>query len=196
MRRLGALLLLLVIAAALAGLVVERRLIEDREAAAVADGGGDFVSPGRIRVTDGDTIRIVSGRGPAESVRILGIDAPEVRRAGVAGSMDQRYGPEARDFAVDVFGRAARVEIRRAKRPDRYGRTLAYLFVDGRNYSVMAIERRLAEETVSRYGPQGFPDEAAAIREAARRAGPPPFESPANFRRRQVSARRPSEARP
>jgi len=195
-QRLAPLLLLLVIAAALAGLVVERRLVERREAAAIADGAGEFVAPGRIRVTDGDTIRIVSGRGPAQTVRILGIDAPEVRRSGVAGSMDQRYGPEARAFAAEVFGKATRVQIRRAKRPDRYGRTLAYLFIDGRNYSVMAIERHLAEETVSHYGPQGFPNEAKALREAAERAGRPPFESPANFRRRAVSKGKPQEARP
>lgn len=184
MRRLGPILLLLVIAVALAGLVYERHLIERRAAESGQGGPSDFIAPGRIRVTDGDTIRITSGTGHSETIRILGIDAPEIRRPGVAGSRDQRFGPEARDFATRAFGAARQVQIRRARRPDRYGRTLAYLFVDGRNYSALLVANHLAEETVSRYGPQGFPAESAEVLDAARRAGTPPFESPTEFRRR------------
>ena len=37
---------------------------------------------------------------------------------------------------------------------------------------------------MTRYGDNGFPDQAQAVIEAAREAGPTPFESPGEFRRR------------
>ncbi len=196
MRRLGPILLLLVIAVALAGLAVERRRSDQQQAESGSSAAGEYVAPGRIRVTDGDTIRITSGTGPSETIRILGIDAPEIRRRGVDGSMDQPFGPEARDFAARTFGAAKQVHIRRAPRPDRYGRTLAYLFVDHRNYSALIVANHLAEETVSHYGPQGFRAEADEVLEAARKAGKPPFDSPSDFRRLQISRPKSVERRP
>jgi hypothetical protein len=44
----------------------------------------------------------------------------------------------------------------------------------------------MAESTVDRFGDNGFPEEAEQVREAARRAGPPPFESPVKFRDRTM----------
>jgi hypothetical protein len=58
------------------------------------------------------------------------------------------------------------------------------VFLDGQNYSVMIIEARLAQESISQFGDNGFPVEAAAIRKAAAAAGPLPFEPPSAFRRR------------
>jgi micrococcal nuclease len=49
---------------------------------------------------------------------------------------------------------------------------------------VLVINARLAEETVTQFGDNGFPEEAATVLKAARAAGPLPFESPASDRLR------------
>ena len=41
----------------------------------------------------------------------------------------------------------------------------------------------MAESTVGRFGDEGLPGPAAEVEAAARRAGPPPFESPKEFRK-------------
>ncbi len=73
------------------------------------------------RVVDGDTVDITGPDGETQ-VRLYGIDAPE---------MDQRYGREARMFLASVAG-SDDVLLDRMNR-DRYGRTVAVLYVDGRN---------------------------------------------------------------
>lgn len=142
------------------------------------------VDPKAVWVDDGDTIRIKWADAPAERVRFLGIDAPEVANRRDPDRPGQEYGDEARAFARRVILGASRLELLRAARPDRYGRTLGYLFVDGRNFSAMAVEAHMVESTVGRFGHNGLPGEAAEVEAAARRAGPPPFGSPKEFRDR------------
>ena len=113
-----------------------------------------------------------------ETVRILGSDAPEIRHKNNPIAEDQPSGQESLAFARRSILGAGQLELVRAAHGDRFRRTLGYLFVDGVNYSVLAIENHLAESTIDRFGDSGFP------REAARGAGPPPFESPVRFRDR------------
>jgi endonuclease YncB( thermonuclease family) len=147
------------------------------------------VDPRTVWVDDGDTIRIKWPDSPPERVRMLGIDAPEVANSHYPKRKEQDYGEEARAFARRTILGAGRLELVRAVKPDRYRRTLGYLFVDGRNFSVTAVENHMAESTIDRFGDNGFPTEAARVQAAARRAGPPPFESPKAFRDRQISGR-------
>jgi micrococcal nuclease len=137
-----------------------------------------------VRVDDGDTIMIAWGRGQTEVVRILGIDAPETRHDEHDIPFDQPFGPEATAFARGVFSMADKVELLRASTLDPYGRTLGYVFVNGKNFSVLILKARLAVETVSVFGDNGLPDEAAACLAAASAAGPVPFEPPYLFRKR------------
>jgi len=141
------------------------------------------VDPRLVRVEDGDTFVIRWKRSSRERIRILGIDTPELRNVERGLLVDQPSGRAALAFARRAFAAAGVVEIVRAATLDSYGRTLAYAHLDGRNYSVMAIEAHLAEETISRFGNNGFPREAAAVQAAAHRAGPPPFMSPSRWRR-------------
>ncbi len=154
------------------------------------DGTRVPVDPTTVWVDDGDTIRITWPEGQRESVRILGIDAPEVRHKHDPIPTDQPHGPESLAFARKWILGARRLELMRASHRDRFGRTLGYLFVDGVNYSVLAIEHHMAESTIERFGTSGFPREAAQVVAAARRAGPPPFESPVRFRDRMAAASR------
>lgn len=142
------------------------------------------VPPDKVRVDDGDTIDIRWGEDDVETVRILGIDTPETAHPDHQLPYGQPFGDEARGFAMGAFAAAQRVELLRTAEMDPYGRTLAYVFVNGMNYSVLVVRAHLAAETVSHYGDNGFPRESAEVLAAAKAAGPVPFEPPHLFRQR------------
>jgi len=142
------------------------------------------MDPATIEIDDGDSLLIRWSKADLETVRILGIDTPETRHLEHNLPYAQPFGPEARAFAMGALALATKVELLRAKTLDPYGRTIGYLFLNGRNYSVLVLSARLAEETVGRYGDNGFPSEAAEVTAAAKAAGPLPFESPATYRGR------------
>ena len=142
------------------------------------------VSPRLVSVDDGDTVAIRWAAGDLETVRILGIDTPETRHLEHDIPFDQPFGPEARAFAQGVFAGAQSVELLRAKTLDPYGRTLGYVFVNGANYSILVLAAALAEESVTRYGDNGFAREAAEVLAAAKAAGPLAFEPPGIYRAR------------
>jgi micrococcal nuclease len=142
------------------------------------------VDPARIRVDDGDTVVIRWSTDDLETVRILGIDTPETRHLEHDLPYAQPFGPEARGFALGAFATATQVELLRSRTVDQYGRTLGYLFLNGRNYSVLVVKARLAAESVTFYGDNGLPREATEVLAAAKEAGPLPFEPPHAFRAR------------
>jgi micrococcal nuclease len=142
------------------------------------------VDPTTITVEDGDGIIIHWNGQEEEIVRILGIDTPEVRRIEHNLPYDQPFGPEARAFAQGAFAAATEVELLRSPTLDPYGRTLAYVFVNGKNYSVLAIKAGYTTETVSHYGDNGLPRESAEVIAAAKTAAPLPFEPPHQYRAR------------
>lgn len=142
------------------------------------------VDPSKVWVDDGDTVNLDWGADGHETIRILGIDTPEIAHPDHDLPYAQSFGYEARAFAQGAFAAANKVELLRTATLDPYGRTLGYLFVNGKNYSVLVVKARLAEETVSHYGDNGLPEEAAEVTAAAKSAGPMPFESPYLFRRR------------
>jgi micrococcal nuclease len=148
------------------------------------------VDPALVTVDDGDTVVVHWAKDDAETIRILGIDTPETRHVEHDLPYAQPFGPEARGFALGAFATATAVELLRADTLDPYGRTLGYLFVNGRNYSVLVVRARLAEESVSFYGDNGFPKEAAEVLAAAKEAGPLPFEPPHVFRTRMRAVSR------
>jgi len=138
----------------------------------------------RVEIDDGDTINIRWDGGDREIVRILGIDTPETRHLEHDIPYAQPFGEEARAFAEEAIGGAGRIELLRSATLDPYGRTLGYVFVDGQNYSVLVVRARLAIESVSHYGDNGLPREAAEVLAAAEAAGPVPFEPPHIYRAR------------
>jgi endonuclease YncB( thermonuclease family) len=142
------------------------------------------VPPTLLQVDDGDTVAIRWTDQDEEVVRILGIDAPETRHVEHDLPHDQPFGEEARAFARGAFAAAGRIELLRAATVDPYGRTLAYLFIDGRNYSAMILTARLAVESITPFGDNGLPKEAAHVMEVAKVQGPLPFEPPHAFRGR------------
>jgi endonuclease YncB( thermonuclease family) len=145
------------------------------------------VDPTTVTIDDGDSVFIRWSADDAETVRILGIDTPEVRHDEHGIPFDQPFGPEARAFAQGAFAVATDIKLIRAGILDPYGRTLGYLILNGRNYSVLAIRARLSDETVSFYGDNGLPELAAEVKAAAKDLRPLPFEPPHLFRKRMRS---------
>jgi micrococcal nuclease len=80
-----------------------------------------------VRAVDGDTIIVAAG-ARTEDVRLIGMDTPE--------TVDPRrpvgcYGPQASTYTKHLLtGRRVTLEYDRVQR-DRYGRYLAYVFLDG-----------------------------------------------------------------
>ncbi len=142
------------------------------------------VDPALVVVEDGDTVVIRWPDAEAEIVRILGIDTPETRRLEHNLPFDQPFGKEAHAFAQGAFAAASEIELLRCPTLDPYDRTLAYLFINGRNFSIMAIKARYSTETVSHYGDNGLPEQAALVKAAAKDIGHLPFEPPHVYRAR------------
>lgn len=96
----------------------------------------------RVRkVVDGDTIRVVRN-GQELKVRLIGIDSPESVKPN---SPIECYGPQASGFAQDrLAGATVALEGDPSQQPtDRYGRTLAYVWIvddDGQPESLFNLE--------------------------------------------------------
>lgn len=85
------------------------------------------------RVVDGDTIEIETG----DKVRYLLVDTPEMP--------DSCYADEAADFNASlVEGREVSLVYDEAACRDRYGRLLAYVWVDGSEVNRLLVERGYA----------------------------------------------------
>jgi len=105
----------------------------------------DSVSAEYISCYDGDTCRFNILHWPPIvgwniSVRILGIDTPEMR-----GKCDEEkaLAKLARDFVRDILKRARVIDLRQIQR-GKYFRLLAHVYADGRSIGKSLILRNLA----------------------------------------------------
>ncbi len=133
---------------------------------------------------DGDSVVIHWKGGEPETVRLLGMDTPEVAHLEHDLPYPQPFGSEAAGFLAGCVAVADRIELLRSEQKDPYGRTLGYLYVNGKNVSVLLLSARLAVENVSRYGDNGLAAQAAECVAAAKAAGPVAFEDPHFYRQR------------
>lgn len=90
------------------------------------------LAPRPVTVIDGDTV----DRWPYR-YRLLGFDAPEIRRARCPS--ERQRGHEAKARLAELVASAQRVEIVSAGRRDQWGRTLARLEIDGRDLAAIAV---------------------------------------------------------
>jgi micrococcal nuclease len=92
-------------------------------------------------VIDGDTIRTPSGL----TVRVANIDAPEAPGKCKCEAECCRQAEAATAYVRASLRLAGVVELRPYVRPvDRYGRTLAYVLVDGKDLGDEMVNRGLA----------------------------------------------------
>ena len=96
---------------------------------------------------DGDTCYVVAKTLPDTlrnmSIRILGIDTPEIR-ADCTEEKDLAL--QGRAFANDMFRNANNIEFRNLKWDKYGGRILADVYIDGMSYKHEIIEAGLARE--------------------------------------------------
>jgi micrococcal nuclease len=130
-----------------------------------------------IRPDDGDTFFYRD-----LTIRILGIDTPEIIHKDHGIFEDQPYGRQAAEMTISLLRKAKMVEYLPFQN-DKYGRLLAHVFIDGELLSIHLIRARLAYENISYYGDNGFPDLAKRILKAAENSPRPPFEKPYIWRR-------------
>jgi micrococcal nuclease len=137
-------------------LLVQASLAEPR-----LEGGEHWVVV--TKVVDGDTFRAGS-----LTVRLIGVDAPEVAHGGKA---DEPFGVEAAAYARQrLTGRYVRLELNPGDEIDAYGRLLAYVFLeDGTFFNRELIARGYARAyTRFRFA---YADDFRATERDARAAG-------------------------
>jgi micrococcal nuclease len=92
------------------------------------------------RVTDGDTIRVIL-QGHDERVRLIGIDTPEVPWYGGRGEC---FGVEAGLFARRRLAERSVKLAFDVDRRDRFGRLLAYVYLDRELFNMTLVQRGYA----------------------------------------------------
>lgn len=132
---------------------------------------------GLIDFDDGDTF-ICEG----ETIRVLGIDTPEIIHKEHGIMEDQKDGRRAASATQSILKSAKRILLVRNGK-DKYGRTKAHVIVDGELLAVKLIERGLAYETISIYGDSGFPEFALQCLEASKSHPKPKFDPPWKWRK-------------
>lgn len=105
---------------------------------------GEGVAAQLVHVIDGDTLIVEREAREDERVRVLGIDAPEVARDGEPG---ERCAAEATSLTEELTagGSVTIIPDPSQEETDRYGRTLAYVEVDGEDVGAALLEAGLAE---------------------------------------------------
>lgn len=97
-----------------------------------------------VFIPDGDTIHVMID-DTRESVRIIGIDTPEI---DYQDGQHECLGVEARDYLIDILqGNHVVLEsdVRQAD-TDRYGRLLRHVMYDAVNIGLHMIEKGYAQE--------------------------------------------------
>ena len=145
--------------------------------------GAKWIDKSELEVEDGDTFFL-----GGETIRVLGIDTPEIAHPDFGMPEDQPYGQAATESTRVWIERGNVLEYVPDGR-DKYGRRLAHVFIDGELLAVRLVNAGLAYETVSFYGDNGFPDLAQLILEASQTAPKPEFEEPYKWKRKQRARR-------
>jgi micrococcal nuclease len=92
------------------------------------------------QVIDGDTIEVRMSGGHAETVRYVGVNAPEM----LPETLEEPGGRAARALNETLL-RGKRLELTfDVETRDRYGRLLAYVYADGENVNAALVERGYA----------------------------------------------------
>lgn len=111
-----------------------------------------------IAFDDGDTLKHLG-----TEIRILGFDTPETIHEEHGIFIDQPYGPEASRRTKALIEGAHKVYLTVSGDKDKYGRTLAHVWVDDKLLGEHLLSEGLAYETVSRYGDAGKPEIALRL---------------------------------
>lgn len=115
----------------------------------VAEAGESGARVVRPRVIDGDTIEDLA---TGERIRLANIDTAEIRD-GAQCRAEREHGERAMREARLLLSRARTINLRRTGREDSYGRTIAYVLIDGRDLGQTLIAEGLARPWLGRREP-------------------------------------------
>ena len=117
-----------------------------------------------IRVVDGDTL-VIDYEGNEEKVRLIGVDTPESVHPDK--TKNTSYGKLASEYTKEkLLGKSVSLEFDVEKR-DKYGRLLAYLYLNGKMYNKTLLEEGYAK--VATFPPNvKYVDEFVKIAKIAR----------------------------
>lgn len=97
-----------------------------------------------VKTSDGDTARFILD-GENVRVRFLGINTPEVSGED---KVEEPYGNEALEYTANKLKNAKKIEIEYdnvADKEDRFGRKLAWIWVDDELYEIELLKQGLAK---------------------------------------------------
>lgn len=124
----------------------------------VENGSGDSITVTVTRVVDGDTVEVKYPNGTADTVRLVGVDTPEVHSANTPGEFEgvpeteagrnclERWGERASSFATERLA-DRQVTLRFDPNLDRrgyYNRLLAYVVVGGKTFNYRLVSQGYA----------------------------------------------------
>lgn len=116
-----------------------------------------------LKCTDGDTMHVMY-QGEDRVIRFLAIDTPEYTKTKEA------YGKEASAYTCEAIQNATQLTIEfdpASKKQDKYGRLLAWVFVDGELLQEKLIQEGLAEISYV-YGDYKYMDELQKAQQLAK----------------------------
>lgn len=117
------------------------------------------------RIIDGDTVEVTID-GKKETVRMILVDTPETKKPNTEV---QPFGPEATEFTKQMLENKTVQLEKDVSGTDKYGRFLYYIWLDGKLYNEMLLEKGLARVAV--YPPDvKYVDEFRQVQKQAQQA--------------------------
>ncbi len=93
------------------------------------------------RVIDGDSVHVSCTNGASGNLRLMGFDTPETFRSGCSAEL--ALGTKAKYHLQAEIAKARSIDTK-THGPDRYGRLLTQLYLDGRNVADIMVSADLA----------------------------------------------------
>lgn len=117
-----------------------------------------------VRVVDGDTF-VVNYNGENEKVRLIGVDTPESVHPN--DEKNTEFGDMVSIYSKEMLtGKQVALEFDVEQR-DKYGRLLAYVYIDGQMYNKLLLEKGYAK--LATYPPNvKYVDDFTTIQKQAR----------------------------
>lgn len=111
-----------------------------------------LINPNKREVYDGDTVTIsyfIYGDNKKEkvparhSIRLLGIDAPEITLRGKTTQLEKDAGLKVRDYVIQLIREAKVIECEVEKNDKYGGRLLGRIYLDGQDLSELLLDEKL-----------------------------------------------------
>ena len=144
------------------------------------------------KITDGDTVHLLTPEQTILKVRLYGIDAPETdkinNKTGRVNKPGQPYGEESMSaLANKIMGKKVKVDILDIDK--RYRRMVGMIYLDDRNINLEMIREGYAEAFIEYLKEEPYKSEFLKVEREARAAKKgiwslPAYERPRAFRKR------------